>query len=332
MEALQLFEQDRTQDVISRAKRYMTAQGMRIPELAGKLNNPNKPGETMNRSTLHQILNNQYSSNTVDKYIDELERFLNEQAGETAGQLSFCLPAKPDFIATQDALAILGLCRDCQENSQIGVITGKSGYGKTHTLRQYAKKPKVIFIPCGVNTRARDILRIIENTLFLPKIYGTIQERVEHVAEFFRAHPGYLIVLDEADKIFGKNTTRPLDTMRDIYDAAVVEDASRVGVVITGELVLETQLKSLMERFANRAGLHYRLDGLTKEEVSEYLKDFQLSEDARNELVYRASNKQNGCFRLLDRTIRNIIRLLEQRNQTDIDLQTIRDASAMLMF
>lgn len=40
------------------------------------------------------------------------------------------------------------MCQSCQEYIGLGIVIGRSGYGKTHTLKEYAKLPRVAYIEC----------------------------------------------------------------------------------------------------------------------------------------------------------------------------------------
>lgn len=49
------------------------------------------------------------------------------------------------------------------------------------------------------------------------------------------------------------------------------------------------------------------------------------------ELKARACNMQTGCFRLLDRTLSNVKRILEEKGEDTITLKTIKQASSLMM-
>ena len=48
-------------------------------------------------------------------------------------------------------------------------------------------------------------------------------------------------------------------------------------------------------------------------------------------LTSRARNSKNGGFRLFDRTMNNVIRLMREREQTTITETIINEASAMML-
>ena len=116
-----------------------------------------------------------------------------------------------------------------------------------------------------------------------------------------------------------------MEIIRGIYDQ------SDVGIVIAGEPRLEAEIKSNLVRFANRMDFYYKLKGLTEQEVREYLYGYEIDEPAMNEFMLRARNNQTGCFRLLDRTLTNVLRLMKETGEKRITLKVMREASGMMM-
>lgn len=108
-------------------------------------------------------------------------------------------------------------------------------------------------------------------------------------------------------------------------------DQSDVGIVIAGEPRLETELKGNLARFANRMDFYYKLKGLSKNEVVDYLEGYEVDEAAMGEMISRATNTQSGCFRLLDRTLNNVLRILKQKGETRITMKIVSEASNMMM-
>ena len=49
------------------------------------------------------------------------------------------------------------------------------------------------------------------------------------------------------------------------------------------------------------------------------------------ELKARACNMQTGCFRLLDRTLSNVRRILKEQGENTVTLKTIEQASSLMM-
>ena len=131
--------------------------------------------------------------------------------------------------------------------------------------------------------------------------------------------------MDEADKLINKYTQKKIELLRNITDGA------RVGLVLAGENILETLLRTYDARFANRMDFFYKLRGLSEQEVRDYLEGYDVEEAAMAEFIRRAQNTQTGCFRLLDRTLNNVLRILKDSGQTKVTLKAISQASSMMM-
>ena len=108
-------------------------------------------------------------------------------------------------------------------------------------------------------------------------------------------------------------------------------DQSDVGLVIAGEPKLEAAIKTYLARMANRVDFYVSLRGLEPSEVERYLSEFDIAPEAMVELKARACNMQTGCFRLLDRTLSNVRRILAERNESVVTLKTIEQASSLMM-
>ena len=155
--------------------------------------------------------------------------------------------------------------------------------------------------------------------------YGTIWRRVNGIREFFNTNKGYLLIIDEADKLVSKYTQKKMEILRAVFDQ------SDVGLVIAGEPKLEAQIKTYLVRMANRVDFYASLRGLSPSEVEGYLTDFQIEPEALVELKARACNMQTGCFRLLDRTLSNVRRILKETGEETVTVKTIAQASSMMM-
>lgn len=232
---------------------------------------------------------------------------------------------KPDFLESRDAVKVLGVCQSCQEFVGLGIVVARSGYGKTYSLRQYAKLPRVAYIECDDTMSSRDLVEAIEKSLGIPSGYGTIWRRVNGIRDFFNANKGYLLVIDEADKLVSKYTQKKMEILRAIFDQ------SDVGLVIAGEPKLEAQIKTYLARMANRVDFYVSLKGLQPSEVEQYLAGFDVTPEAMVEFKARACNMQTGCFRLLDRTLSNVRRILQERGQDVVTVKTIEEASSLMM-
>jgi DNA transposition AAA+ family ATPase len=281
------------------------------------------------RTTVSRYLAGKYDSDAGELEV-KLRAYLNAMTGEDAPVLTapsnvVSITKKKGFFESRDAQNIIGVCSSCQEYIGLGIVTGRSGFGKTYALKYYAKMPRVAYIECDDTMGSRDLVEAIEKSLGIPATYGTVWKRVNGIREFLNVNRGYLLIIDEADKLISKYTQKKMEILRAIFDQ------SDVGMVIAGEPKLEAQIKSYLTRFANRVDFYANLKGLTFKEVEKYLEGYLIDEDALAELKARANNTQTGCFRLLDRTLNNVLRIINEQNSMVITLAIIKQASNMMM-
>lgn len=298
---------------------YLAATRTSIANLANEI-----PGYS--RPTISRYLSGKYEGATAT-----IENLLAEWLAQRTGE-AVDVPErpgktgrKPAFLETRDAVNVLGVCQSCQEYIGLGIVVARSGYGKTYSLRQYAKLPRVSYIECDDTMSSRDLVEAIEKSLGIPSGYGTIWRRVNGIRDFFNTNKGYLLIIDEADKLVSKYTQKKMEILRAIFDQ------SDVGVVIAGEPKLEAVIKTYLDRMANRVDFYILLKGLNPSEVEKYVSEFEVAPEAMVELKARACNMQTGCFRLLDRTLSNVKRILEERGENIVTLKTIEQASSLMM-
>lgn len=281
------------------------------------------------RPAISAYLNDKYDSDTTEierRLLDCIGRAETAESGEAPAAAPAMLSSR-GFYTSADAAAIIGVCARCQSDNALGIIVGRTGYGKTYTLKQYARQSdRCAYIECDDTMSSRDLVDAIERALGIPSgTGGTIWRHVNGIRDYFGANPGYLLIVDEADKLVSKYTSKKMEILRAIYDQ------TDVGLVIAGEPKLEMQIKSYLTRFANRVDFYASLHGLQAGEVADYLKNYNIDEAALAELKSRACNLQNGCFRLLDRTLRNVDRILRERGSQAVTAEVIREASGLMM-
>lgn len=290
----------------------------------------------LSRSLVSRYLNGTYDSDP-GKVEAALEGWLAE-VGEAVPQGQAVpvaqgpgpagIPEKTDFFESRDAVGVIGVCNACQQNRSLGMVVGKSGFGKTHSLQKYAGLPRVAYIECNEAMNSKDLIRRIERSVGMPKADGSIDERIGKVIHFFNTNVGYLLIVDEADKLISKYTQKKLEMLRYITDGSV----GRLGMVIAGEPGLESLVRTYDRRFANRLEFYYRLQGLSGGELEKYFAGYDVEPGAMEELVIRATNKHTGCFRLLDRTLNNVLRILRENGTGGrITMKVINEASNMMM-
>lgn len=276
---------------------------------------------------VHRTSVSQYFNDSTDVLtqgtVDNIEAALMAVFADTAEpeRLQIEMQHKPDIHQTDDTTGIFAVCQSCQDDMGLGIVVGKSGFGKTFTLKYYSKSPRVAFVECNEAMNPRDLVKAIERQLGLPHITGTINDRLDSIKAFFNSNPGYLLIIDEADKLITKYAQKKAEILRTIYDD------SDVGMVLSGEPALENMIEKYIPRMANRIDLYWKLHGLKKSDVISYLDGYDFDGSATDEMVRRATNEKNGCFRLLDRTFKNVMRIADG----EITLDTVSEASSMML-
>ncbi len=324
MEAVKIYTKEMT--LRERVLDILGEMKMTKTELALKLQ--------YSRSAVSQYLNGKYNSDPaeIEAGLWEFVQAYEQQAGQAEAPAGAGVKAAPvlrpkiQYFESRDFVQAIGVCQACQEETALGIVVAESGYGKTHALKKYAKMPRVAYIECDDTMACRDLVEAIENKIGMPKgAGGTIWSRVNRIRDFFNTNEGYLLIIDEADKLMNKYTQKKMEIIRGIYDQ------SSVGVVIAGEPKLEADIKGSLNRFAKRMDFYYKMGGLSEQEVRDYLEGYEIDDAAMAEMVSRARNRQAGCFRLLDRTLSNVLRILKQKGGTRITMKVVGEASSMMM-
>ncbi|MCX4297414.1 MAG: AAA family ATPase [Lachnospiraceae bacterium] len=293
----------------------------------------------VNRSTVSQYLNRKLGDQQSEQ-ISRLEEWFENWLAEVGEPQSFTLAdgesmeaghtapfRKRENFETTDFKGVTAICTMCQEMHRLGLVFGKTGYGKTYALRNYAKLPRVAYLECNDIMNGKDIVRRLEHAIGMPKGTGSVDERIENLTSFLLANKGYLLIIDEADKLLNKYTTQKIEMFRTITDATV----GSTGIVFAGEPSLKAKLTSYDIRLANRMGNEYELKGLTRSEVERYFEGCEVEEEAFEELCRRAYNRKTGCFRLLDRTLDNVMHILKITGKNVLTYDVLKEASNMMV-
>lgn len=102
---------------------------------------------SVSRSMMSQYLNRKYRSDATELE-EALRGWLREvhpgtEPAENAAEMGGAERPlqKTDCYESRDYVSVIGICRLCQEEATRGIITGRSGYGKTFSLKKYAQMP-----------------------------------------------------------------------------------------------------------------------------------------------------------------------------------------------
>lgn len=278
----------------------------------------------VNRTALSQFMNgdDRLTAEQTEKICSGFRALCRSNAAKIAERGA----RGQDIIKTADANGIMAVCKYCQDNLGLGLVYGASGFGKTYALKYYSRGPRTAYIECNESMNTKDLLKAIERALALPRGMGTTDDRLDSIKDFFNANPGWVLIIDEADKLITKYTQKKAEVLRSIFDE------SDVGLVLAGEPALAKTVKTHIPRLANRVDIGHELTGLAAGNVREYLSTipaYEFDEDAERELLRRAVNGRNGCFRLFVRTVNNVIRMRPDGGK--IGLPDVEEATRMMI-
>lgn len=300
-------------------RRIIEQQGLTIQAVADKLN--------ISRSTLSLFLDGKYRGDNQEM-AEKVAAFLEDKTGvphvarirgELVGMQS------RGFFPSLDAGNISNACDDARRDQALVVIVGQSGFGKTHALKLASKRDKTLYIESNESMSCRDLADSILTGLGIRAVNGSIWQRTRAVIEQLNEQRGWLLIIDEADKLISRNTIKKVELLRSIFDQA------KCGLVLAGEPQLGGLINHQVPRLANRVDMWLDIRGLSGDEIEAYMSEYKVTPEALEELKRRAYGGKSACFRLFDRTLRNCFRLMNDRGETEITLQIVKEASNRMM-
>lgn len=281
----------------------------------------------ISRPTLSLFLDNKYRGDNQE-VAEKVAAFLEDMTGvphvarirgELVGMQS------RGFYQSMDAGNMIRACDDARRDEALVVIVGQSGFGKTYALKLASKRDKTLYIESNESMSCRDLVEGILAGLGIRAVNGSIWQKARTAIEHLNEQRGWLLIIDEADKLISRNTIKKVELLRSIFDQA------KCGLVLAGEPQLGGLINHQVPRLANRVDMWLDIRGLSSEEIDGYLSDYQVTPEALGELKRRAYGSRSACFRLFDRTLRNCFRLMNDRGETEITLQIVKEASNRMM-
>ena len=261
------------------------------------------------------------------------------------------LTAAPDFIVTKEHRRFVEFCNACRKYRYIGLCYGPPGVGKTVSARYFTKwdciqhlmdnypahvmplVPEIVdccstFYTAPVaNTPSRiekEMNGLCEQFYQLIKwMKGTVEGKTVYDMEIGGPRVLELIVIDEVDRL------RPssLEQVRDLYDR------TQAGVVLIGMPGIEKRLSRFAQLYS-RVGFVHHFKPLSASEVRFILKEkwqslnvtLDLSDFTDKEAVASVVRITNGNFRLLQRLLGQIERIMEI-NELEVITKEVVDAA-----
>ena len=268
------------------------------------------------------------------------------------------------FIITQEYRRFAEFCKACRKEKYIGLCYGPAGVGKTMSANHYAgwdsafkqiglakshhkgwrsarptismaKFHAVVYTPELINsakTVKEDILELIHifNHLKERSIYGEIipgddKVRLKSYVE--------LLIIDESERF----QARSLEQVREIYDYlySVFGGLQRMGIVFIGMPGIEKRLIRFPQLYS-RIGFAHIFKPLQHEEIESIIQNeckvtVNASDIMDQEAVAAMTRITNGNFRLINRLLRQSIRVMQVNKLPFISKEVVEAARECLV-
>lgn len=264
-------------------------------------------------AALSQWLSDKYKgkNENIDKAVKGfLERY-NERMNDKLQDLK--------FVETSVAERVFEVARMAHLESEIGVICGDAGLGKTHAVKEYAERnTDVILIEADLGFTAPVLFRHIHKKLGLGGL-GRLHDMFEDIVEKLRKS-GRLIIIDEAEHL----PYRALELLRRVYDKA------GVGILLVGMPKLIHNLRGKKGEFAqlySRVHIFVSLENLKPHDTEMIVNNAVKNSNG----IWRTFHEvSNGNTRVLSKLLNRSIKLSEI-NSTDMNKTLVKEAAKTLL-
>lgn len=283
---------------------YMQQQGMTQKQVANAI------GKSI--TVVNQYLKGIYAGKTEE--VDEAVARLLGRAKDKVVERKF----NSEFVHTYAAERCLDAVAIAHIESEISVVTGAAGLGKTQALKHYvAQNPETLLIEVEPSCSPKVLLKTLCQQLGLNDV-GLNHELFNRICG--KLSEGRLIIVDEAELL----STKSLEYIRRIHDL------THCGVVLAGMPRLIANLKGKYGELAqlySRVGIACDLGNALSEQDIALLAEKGLGTNQFNDALFKASH---GNARRLNKLMRGAIRVAEMHKRP-IDEALINRYANMLI-
>jgi len=219
----------------------------------------------------------------------------------------------------------------------IGVFLGTSGLGKTYIIRDFTNNLnkdlyKVIYINASHNMLVFDFIKLICNSLNLDTgacykidLYQNIQNEIIRLVKHDKVKP--IVIIDDAHNL----SREIIFNLKILYDFEI-DSKDYVTLILIGYLELKTELsKNIQETLNQRIIVNYKLNGLSRKEVKNYIKTRMEYANLNNDIfspdalsaLYSCSKSSP---RRLNTLVTNCLMLTSQNKKNIIDSDIVINA------
>ncbi len=235
---------------------------------------------------------------------------------------------------SKDFKELLNRFRYLTEIKGIGVFTGNSGLGKTFTLRCYVRSLnvdlyKVVYISATKDMTIFDFFKEIGSAFnidvgscYKTEMYHNIQKEIVLLVEQEKRQP--VIIIDDC-----QNLCREIIHQLKVLYEYEMDSKDYISLILVGKPELRVELsKNVYDYLKQRIVVNYKLNGLSREEVKEYVESRLKLANVDHELfTENAMNALYSCSksspRRLNTLILNCLLLGYQKKMSIIDAEIV---------
>lgn len=224
-----------------------------------------------------------------------------------------------------------------KEIKGLGVFIGLPGYGKSFTIRSFIDSLnkdlfKIIYVSANDNLTLFDFFKEVGKSLNLDTgacyrtdMYNNIQKEIKNLVEIDKVQP--IIIIDDAQNL----SREILKNLKILFDFDI-DSKDYTIMILVGHPDLKTELsKKIYESIHQRVIVNYKMLGLSREEVKEYVKSrFEIAGVNNDIFTNDALNALYSCSksspRRLNTLILNCLMLGYQYNKSQIDSEIVMEA------
>lgn len=219
-----------------------------------------------------------------------------------------------NIFESNDYIELINRFNYLKEIKGLGVFTGLPGYGKTFAVRSFINSLnpdlyKIIYVSAYDNLTVFDFYKEIGNSLNLDTkacyktdMYNDIRKYLTRLVEIDKVQP--IIVVDDAHTL-SRNIINSLKILFD-FD---MDSKDYTILILIGQDELKNELsKKIYEAIHQRIIVNYKMTGLSRNEVKEYIKTrFEISNVKTNIFTEDALNALYSCSKSSPRRLNTLI-------------------------